>query len=257
MEQENSSFQFENFKRGFKEGLPIAIAYFPISMAFAVDAAMSGLDFFLTQIFGAMYTGSGQGIFLNYFKKGETIAFMYVLMLFIANFRYAIFSIAMSQKFHPKTKKWQKYLYGVLNTDEVYVLAMQNKGLLKGDYLLGLAASPFLGYFFGTILGALVTGLIPPILKSVLGIMLHGLFIAMVIPNAKKSKKVLYSVLITAGFSLLLEAIPAVGNTISSWGINPGAITMITCALLAAVICAILFPIDEEETNMEEESLSE
>lgn len=65
-------------------------------------------------MFGAIYTGSGQGLFL-----GETIALMYVLMLFIANFRYAIFSIAMSQKFHPETKKWQRYLYGILNIDEL------------------------------------------------------------------------------------------------------------------------------------------
>lgn len=81
--------------------------------------------------------------------------------------------------------------------------------------------------------------------------MLHGLFIAMEIPNAKKSRKVLYSVLITVGFILLLEAIPGVGSTISSWGINPGAITMITCALLAAIICAVLFPMYEEEINKE------
>ncbi len=238
-----------DFRRGFKDGIPIALAYLPISMAIAVDAVLAGLNFSMAQIFGIMYTGSGQGIFLNYFKKGETIALMYVFMLFIANFRYVIFSISMSQKMKSDTPTWQKLLFGVINTDEVYVLAMQNQGALSGKYLMGLAFSPFLGYILGNTTGSLVTGLIPDIVKPVLGIMLYGLFIAMVIPSAKKSRKILFSVVITIILSYILEAIPIIGKTISSWGINPAGITMITCAVSAAAICSWIAPIEEKELS--------
>ena len=235
------------FKKGFKDGIPIGLAYLPISMSIAVNAVLAGLNFSMAQIFGIIYSGSGQGIFLNYFKKGETLALMYVFMLFIANFRYVIFSISMSQKMKSDTPKWQKVLFGVMNTDEVYVLAMQNHGTLSGKYLMGLAFSPFLGYLIGNAVGSLVTDLIPNIVKPVLGIMLFGLFIAMVVPTAKKSKKILSSVIITIILSYILEAIPVVGETISSWGMKPGGITMIVCAVSAAAICAWLAPIEEKE----------
>ena len=241
------SKSISEFKKGFKDGIPIALAYLPISMAIAVDAVLAGLNFSMAQIFGIMYTGSGQGIFLNYFKKGEALVLMYVFMLFIANFRYVIFSISMSQKIKSNTPTWQKLLFGIMNTDEVYVLAMQNHGTLSGKYLMGLAFSPFLGYIIGNTIGSLVTGLIPPIVKPVLGIMLYGLFIAMVVPTAKKSKKILSSVIITIILSYILEAIPVVGETISSWGMKPGGITMIVCAVSAAAICAWLAPIEEKE----------
>lgn len=247
-----------DFKQGFKDGIPIALAYLPISMAIAVDAVLAGLNFSMAQVFGIIYTGSGQGIFLNYFKKGETLVLMYIFMLFIANFRYAIFAISMSQKMKSDTPVWQKLLFGIINTDEVYVLAMQNHGTLSGKYLMGLAFSPFLGYLIGNTTGSLVTGLIPDIVKPVLGIMLYGLFIAMVVPSAKKSKKVLWSVIITIIFSYILEAIPAVGETISSWGIKPAGITMITCAVSAAAICAWLAPIEEDElAEPKEEKINE
>lgn len=243
------SDEIHDFKKGFKDGLPIALAYLPISMAIAVDGILAGLDFSMAQIFGIIYTGSGQGIFLNYFKKGETLALMYVFMLLIANFRYVIFAISMSQKMKTDTPTWQKILFGIINTDEVYVLAMQNHESLSGKYLMGLAFSPFLGYLIGNTIGSLVTGLIPPAVKPVLGIMLYGLFIAMVVPSAKKSKKILASVVITIILSYILEAIPIVGKTISSWGINPAGITMITCAVSAAAICAWIAPIEEKELS--------
>ena len=112
---------------------------------------------------------------------------------------------------------------------------------------MGLAFSPFLGYLIGNTVGSLVTDLIPNIVKPVLGIMLFGLFIAMVVPTAKKSKKILSSVIITIILSYILEAIPVVGETISSWGMKPGGITMIVCAVSAAAICAWLAPIEEKE----------
>ena len=48
---------------------------------------------------------------------------------------------------------WKRALLAFGNTDEIFAVAMQQKGLVSGRYLLGLIMLPYIGWASGTLLG--------------------------------------------------------------------------------------------------------
>ena len=71
-----------------------------------------------------------------------------------------------------------------------------------------------------------------------MGIVLYGMFLAIIIPPARKEKGVLAAVLIAAALSTVFEYVL---KTVS------GGFAIIICSVIAAAICAVLFPVSEEE----------
>lgn len=62
-------------------------------------------------------------------------------------------------------------------TDEIFAVASQQKGAVNARYFSGLILMPYIGWALGTLLGATVTELLPPILRSALGIAIYGMFL--------------------------------------------------------------------------------
>ena len=80
--------------------------------------------------------------------------------------------------------------------------------------------------------------LLPSAVSSAMGIVLYGMFIAIIIPPARKQLSVLIVVLSAAGLSILFRYV------ITS--VSDG-FAIIISAIAASVIGALLFPIKEEE----------
>ena len=80
---------------------------------------------------------------------------------------------------------------------------------LTVPYLLGLGLLPFIGWTGGTLLGALAGSVLPLSIRTALGVMLYGMFVAIVIPPAKKERAVLAAVVLALGISSLLAWVPA------------------------------------------------
>ncbi len=234
--------KLSNYTRGLKEGIPVALGYIPIAMACAILAVKTGFSSAISILMGSLvYTASGQSAALNLFQGGETAVVMYALTLFVINCRYMLFSIALAQRFEKNTKLWQKILGGILNTDEVFGVAIREKGDLNGSYLLGLGTASYVGFAAGNIIGSLVTDLLPASVSSALGIMLFAMFIAIITPEAKSSKPIAIVVLIALALSFTMECIPFIkANLSSSW-------IIIICAAVTSVIGALMFPVKEEE----------
>ena len=230
------------FMRGFKDGIPVALGYIPIALACAISAIQAGLSVGVSELLGAMvFTGSGQQAAINLLKGGTTAIWLYALTIFVVNCRYILFAISIAQRFDPKMKTWQRVLFGVLNTDEIFGVAMKEKGTLEPSYLLGLGTSPYLGFLLGTTLGAVATDLLPVAIRPALGIMLYAMFIAIIVPSAKKSRPVLAVVCIALLLSFIMECIPAIKAVLdSSW-------IIIICAIVTSLIGAFLFPIKDQE----------
>ena len=68
---------------------------------------------------------------------------------------------------------------------------------------------------------------------------LYGMFIAIVVPVAKKESPVLVVVLLAMAYSSLFTWVPGL-NTVSS------GIAVSLCAILAAAVGAAVFPVKEE-----------
>jgi predicted branched-subunit amino acid permease len=73
-----------------------------------------------------------------------------------------------------------------------------------------------------------------------MGIMLYGMFLAIFIPPAKKERGVLIAVIMAALCSLLFEYVLTFVS---------GGFAVIISALVSATVCAVLFPVAEEEED--------
>ena len=123
-------------------------------------------------------------------------------------------------------------------TDEIYAMAVSQKGKITPAYMAGLIVIPFIGWTSGTLVGAIASQILPETISNVMGIMLYGMFIAVFVPASKKSRPVLLTVLIAAAASIVFRyLIPSVSS----------GFAIIISALISCIVCALLFPIKDEE----------
>ena len=230
-----------DYVRGLKDGLPIAIGYVPISMACGISASSAGITFFVSQLMSLLiYSGSGQATAINLFAGGEASILMYGITLFVMNCRYMLFSMSLAQRIDPSMSLFQKMLVGAFNTDEIFGVAIREKGDISAKYFLGVATLPYIGFLIGSVLGSISAGLLPDSVVSAMGIMLFALFIAIIVPPAKESRNILWVVLMALGLSVILECRPVVTKHLTSGWI------IIICAIVTSLVCAICFPVEDE-----------
>lgn len=230
------------FKQGIKDGVPIAIGYFSVSFSFGILALKDGLTIFqavLTSL--TNITSAGQFAGLQIMAAGGTILEM-ILTQFIINLRYALMSLSLSQKLSGDVTIGQRLVMAFANTDEIFAVAMAHNKELTIRYMAGLQLLPVIGWTVGTAAGAVACDLLPKSLCSALSLALYGMFVAIIVPAAKKSRPVMIVVLTAVILSCGIHYIPVFQ------GISAG-ITVIICTVAAAAAGAILFPVpmDEEE----------
>lgn len=238
MESKKQS-RWERFLAGFRCGAPIMLGYAPVSFAFAVGAVGSGLPWWLVVLISLTnFTSAGQ-------KAGADLMLTHAPLheigaaVFVVNIRYMLMSLSLTQRMLQKPL-YKKLILANGVTDEIYFLSMKQEEL-TGWFFAGLSAGPYLGWVGGTLGGALLGAVLPAALSSALGIALFAMFIAIIIPEMKKSRPVLLVALLAAGLSALLYYVPAFNFIPSGWA-------LIVAAVAAAAIGARLFPIDKGVT---------
>ncbi len=243
------------FKVGLKDSIPIATGYFAVSFSFGILAVKAGLGIFTSTIISLTnVTSAGQFAGLGIIAAAGTIIEM-IITQFIINLRYALMSLAMSQKLSKDMKLWQRFVIAFANTDEVFAVAMQHQKDLTLKYMLGLQIPPIFGWTMGTFVGAFAGSILPASVCSALSLALYGMFIAIVVPVAKKSKPVLIVVLLSVALSCLFYYTPGLNKVTSG-------LVIIICTVAAASFGAVFFPIfkgkgnasDEESKSVEADS---
>ena len=124
---------------------------------------------------------------------------------------------------------------------------MLHKGEVSRSYFLGLMTIPYIGWSMGTLLGALSGNLLPAVVCSALGLAIYGMFIAISVPPMKKSRSTLLVVCIAIILSCLFAYVPVLKNVSVGF-------TIIICAVVASVVGAIFFPVEETEDEEEEDA---
>ena len=184
-------------------------------------------------------TSAGQFAGIQIITAGGTVLEL-ILTQFVINLRYALMSLSLSQKLSEEMPLWQRMVVAFANTDEIFAVAMNHAKSLTFSYMLGLQSLPILGWTGGTILGAAAGELLPKSLGNALSVALYGMFIAVVVPVAKKLKPVFWVVAMAALLSCLIYYVPLFS------GISAG-ISIIICTVAAAAVGAVLFPVEEEK----------
>lgn len=227
-----------NFFRGISHGIPIALGYLSVSFGFGISAVRSGLSVFAASAISATnLTSAGQAAGIDIIVAGGTILEMILVQLTI-NIRYSLMALSLSQKLDKKFTTPHRLVasYGI--TDEIFAVCSAQPNMLVPSYMYGMIFIAAVGWILGTFLGASAGQILPESVSSAMGIVLYGMFLAIIIPPAKKQKSVLCAVTIAAALSLIFKYF----LTFISSGF-----AVIICAVVASAVCALLFPVEETE----------
>jgi len=229
-----------SFRAGLRDGLPIALGYFPVSFTFGMLAISQGLPAFQAVLISATnLTSAGQFAGLTVIAAGASLLEMALTQLVI-NLRYALMSLSLSQKLDSRVTLLQRCIVAFGNTDEIFAVASSKPGTIGARYLYGLILGPVLGWTGGTLAGAVASGLLPAMVQSALGVAIYGMFIAIVVPPARQFRPVLAVVIIALVLSCGFAWLPVLRQVSAGFAI-------IFCTVLAAGAGAILFPLEEKE----------
>ena len=231
--------KWNEYRNGVSRGLPVGMGYFSVSFGFgamAVSQGLSAMDATLISL--TNLTSAGQFAGLTVIVAMATLWEM-VLTQLIINSRYALMSLALSQRMGQRIGVLPRLMIAFFNTDEIFALAMARKEPLTVPFMLGLGTLPIVGWTTGTLCGALAGSVLPASIQAALGVMLYGMFVAIVVPPAKQNKPVLICVILAMVFSTLFTIVPLLQQT-------SAGIAIVICTVAAAAICAWLFPISEE-----------
>jgi len=229
----------QEYTLGLRRGLPVGLGYFSVSFGFGAMAVAKGLTVAQATVISASnLTSAGQFAGLTAIVEHSGLGVL-ILTQLIINSRYALMSLALSQRMGQEIGLLPRLLIAFFNTDEVFALAMAREHSLTAPFLYGLGLLPIVGWVSGTLLGALAGSVLPGSVPTTLGVMLYGMFIAIVIPPAKKERAVAAAVLLGLAFSSLFAWVPALAKA-------PKGTPIVICTVAAAAICAWLFPVKEE-----------
>ena len=226
------------FTRGLRDGIPICLGYYAVSIAFGLLAVSQGLTALEAVLISATnLTSAGQFAGLTIIAAMGSYVEMALTQLVI-NLRYMLMSISLSQKVDEKFTGIWRFILGFGITDEIYAVAVGQESVSR-QYFAGLMALPILGWSGGTLTGAILGNVLPEIITNALGVALYGMFIAIVIPAARDSRPVLFAAAVSIAVSMVLRYIPLFA------GIS-GGFAIIICALTASALAAVLYPVEEE-----------
>ena len=229
-----------SWKQGLQDGIPIALGYVSVSFAFGMMASNQGIPVWASVLISfSNLTSAGQFAGLGIIAANGSMMEM-ALSQFVINLRYFLMSLSLTQKLDEKTKTLQRAVIAHGITDEIFALSSSKPKKVGFLYMISLMFLPILGWTGGTFLGAAASTLLPVILRDSLGIMIYGMFLAIIIPPCRTSKHIGIVVLMAAVTSCLFQVLSAYISIGSGF-------VIILCTLFAAGVGAFLFPIDGEE----------
>lgn len=224
------------YLKGIKDGVPIALAYISVSFTFGLLAIEGGLSIFTSLLISLTnLTSAGQFAGLDIIIAGGTLIELAVTTLII-NLRYFLMSFAISQKVDKNMNTTQRLICSFGITDEVFAVICQNEEKTTFKYFLGLITLPVLGWSTGTFIGAGASMLLPYSVRTALSIAIYGMFIAIIIPPAKKFKPYFYGIGISVAISCIFRYTPFLNLLSGGW-------VIIIASVTASAICAYFFPI--------------
>ncbi len=240
------------FRMGLYNGIPIALGYLAVSFGFGISAVSAGLSELAAVLTSLLnLTSAGQVAGLSVMTEGgKAVALITVSSVIeilatqlTINIRYSLMSLSLSQKLDRSFTAKHRLLTAFGITDEVFGVASSKIEPIRPAYMYGLITLPILGWTLGTLLGAVAGGILPEAIRLALGIAIYGMFVAIVVPPAKRDRGVLLSSLLAIGLSCLFAFLPILSHV-------PSGFSLIVSALLAAVAAALLFPIPDEKEDM-------
>jgi len=218
-----------NILHGLRDGLPIAMGYFPVAFSLGIIAKKAGLtapEGFLSSFFTRASAGE-YGVY-TLVAAGAAYAELAAMCL-VVNLRYMLMSAALSQKIAPGTSWMHRMLMACCITDEVFGVSVAHPGYTPPGYTYSAALVSTLFWASGCAAGIVAGGMLPQHLVAALSVALYGMFLAIIVPPARTDRNVLYAIMA----SLLLSGICTVAPITGQW--SSGMRTVVLTVVISAV----------------------
>ncbi|MBQ2552223.1 MAG: AzlC family ABC transporter permease [Treponema sp.] len=233
------------FMEGIRDGIPIGIGYFAVAFSLGIVAKNAGLNPFQGFMASALNLASaGEYALFTSIQAGVTYAEV-ALATLVVNARYFLMSCSLSQRFSPDTKFYHRFLVGFGLTDELFGIAVGKEPPLNPKYSYGAFLIAISLWSVGTALGIVAGTYLPVGIVSALSVSLYGMFIAIIIPPARKNRAIAFGVVISFALSFACSRIPGIKDLSSSTR------TIILTILISAVL-AIVKPVDDTKKSAED-----
>lgn len=242
--KEASTLKPNTYLAGLGDGIPIGLGYLSVSFSFGIMAVANGIPLLWTLLISMTnLTSAGQLAGIGIIAAGGSLTEMAISQLII-NSRYFLMSLSLSQRVDKRFSLPHRLIASFGVTDEVFAVAASRPHELAPGYMYGLITIPYIGWSLGTLLGAAAGSILPELLTNALGIALYGMFIAIVVPPVKKNPRLFAVVLPAIAISCAIYYIPALDFISDGFSI-------IISTVIAAVIGALVFPIETEDPDDE------
>lgn len=228
-------------RAGIHDGIPIGLGYFAVSFALGIAARGAGLNAFQSFLASLLCNASAGEYAAFTLIAADATYIELALMTLVANARYLLMSCALSQRAEGVSLP-HRMLIGFDVTDELFAVTIARPGKLEPFYFYGAMLMALPGWSVGTALGNIAGNLLPARLTSALGVALYGMFLAVIIPPAKKDKILAGLVVFCFAASYALSRLPIVS------AIPEGTRILILTVVIASA-AALLFPRKDEEAT--------
>ncbi len=223
------------FSSGMVDGFPIGLGYFAVSFSLGIAAKTAGLTPFQSMLVSLLCNASA-GEYAGFTVIAASAAYIEIAIItLIANARYLLMSCAMSQRIDPQMPFFHRFFMAFDITDELFAINISREGYLNPLYTYGAMLTSIPMWAAGTSLGNIAGNMLPLRLVSAFSVALYGMFLAVIIPPARKNK------ILTGLILVCFTASWAAANLPYMSSLSDGTRTIVLTVVLAST-AAILFP---------------
>ena len=240
--ESSTKFSRRVLYEGMRDGFPIALGYFAVSFSLGIAARNAGLTP-MQGFWASLLNNASAGQYAAFTLIAVKATYWEVAVItLIANARYLLMSCALAQRFAPETPFFHRLIVGYDVTDEIFGITIARPGYLNPYYTYGaiLLAAP--AWAIGTALGIMAGNALPLRIVSALSVALYGMFLAIIIPPARKNRIVAGLVALSFALSFACEYLPGVAV------LSSGTRTILLTVLISGA-AAVLFPVKQEADN--------
>lgn len=234
------------FKKGLKDGIPIALGYFAVAFSLGIVAKKAGL----TPLQGFLSS------FLNHASAGEYAQFTVIMsdaayvemavVIFITNVRYLLMSCLLSQRLDTKAPLLHRIIVGFSITDEIFGISVARPGILNPFYTYGAVTIALPLWSAGTAIGIAAGNVLPAAVLSALSVALYGMFLAIIIPPSRKNKVICGTVIVSFVLSYVTVKIDFFSKISESMRI-------VILTVVISAVAALLFPVKDKQEEKDSE----
>lgn len=238
------------FRMGMRDGIPIAMGYYAVAFSLGIIAGKAGLTWWMGAV-SSWLTRASAGEYGVYSLVAIGASYAEVIGLsLVANMRYLLMSASLTQKFHSGTSLLKRIMVAFCVTDEVFGISIAYPGYLAPSYTFGAMLISTALWSAGTASGIMAGNVLPANIVSALSVALYGMFLAIIMPPAKKDRAVGAAIVASMVMSGLCAVLPCLSE------MSSGTRTIVLTVLVAS-LAAIVKPIEMNDVESDNSSSNE